>query len=618
MKNFISVFFAILVATLVGAQNIDKNCSSLTGSTASIKVVKGKLLNLTFAGSKKSNVLDLLKNSNYTSLSDPTKKQTFEKLVRDSLTLGKTLENEMKPSDLSEPNGPFKLSVKFKVIDSCLLLFKCSSEKADFIKITLQEKETDNITKATGKDTRPFEPVTFISPEIMNSIQNSNTCNLCDMREFKPINNRSEGEHPTEYIVVFDPMLSKDGYTICKHIFKKKSSILQERYRKVSAKWFAPSVGSRIRFEIVNQPLTETRKITIDAVDLFNNGSTQFQGIINSQVNTQIIGRLNPPAGTPAVKATESTEHTANQNSSALDMTTRPATDEEKLQMLHSQLIDYISVFRLSSCTIEDHLKNLPKIILTVNKAFGTTAVGVTTLSQQLKSRFADSTSMLNIVDEIGNLFNLLKDLKPLAYTTIRAKNRDYLLVKTFDGNNTEISNENIRLSGGMKIDYSAGFVLTGLRDFTYKLKNATVRYNPLDNPSATRDTTGNVIIKEDEGKNNVGVGILTHFYPRISSHYNVGGTVGLMTSTNLDLRLMLGGSFMVSSLFGSNNRISFSYGRVWGKVARLSTEHEDFFNKPRVINNVPQFYSQAAAPSPIQKNEGSWFFAITMNFGGN
>ncbi len=93
---------------------------------------------------------------------------------------------------------------------------------------------------------------------------------------------------------------------------------------------------------------------------------------------------------------------------------------------------------------------------------------------------------------------------------------------------------------------------------------------------------------------------------------------MGLMTSTNLNLRLMLGGSFMVSSLFGSNNRVSFSYGRVWGKVARLSSQHQDYFEKPREVNKIPEFYSGASAPQPIQRNEGSWFFAITMNFGGN
>jgi hypothetical protein len=90
------------------------------------------------------------------------------------------------------------------------------------------------------------------------------------------------------------------------------------------------------------------------------------------------------------------------------------------------------------------------------------------------------------------------------------------------------------------------------------------------------------------------------------------------MTSTNLNLRLMLGGSVMISSLFGSNNRISFSGGIVWGKVKRLSVKDEDFLNHPRMINNLPDFYNQASAPQPIDRNEHSWFFALTLNFGGN
>ncbi|MEO8569204.1 MAG: hypothetical protein ABI419_08710 [Ginsengibacter sp.] len=618
------LFFALFMVSTctISAQNIDKDCSGITGSSIDQKRVKGFTPILNFRGEKKSEVLDLLQNSYYFEALDSSKKHLFERLANDSASKkGVKVEDLILPVDPNDPNGTLQVSIPFnsKVLvpekNSFTFVFGCKGKKADTIKIVLEDKKPDPPSKATEKDKRPYLAIAFISPEMMSSIEISKTCNLCDLRMSTTIPNRRDRVYSTDYIVTFDPMLTKDAYTICKHIFKKKNDSLEERYRKVGAKWFAPSVGSQIRFEIVNQPLTETRKITIDAVDVFNNGSTQFQGIINSQINTQIISRLNPSAGVPTAAVTDSSTPSADANAGGLETITRPATDEEKLLMLHAQLIDYISVFRLSSCTIDQHLRNLPQIISSVNKAFGTDAAGASSLSLQLKNKFADSASLKSVVDEIGNLFNLLKDLKPIAYTTIRAKNRDYFSVKTFDGNNTEISNENIRLSGGMKIDFSAGFVLTGLRDFTYSLKNDTASVGL---GAARRDTSGNVIIKEDEGNNNVGVGIFTHFYPRISSHYNIGGTAGLMTSTNLNLRLMLGGSFMVSSLFGSNNRVCFSYGCVWGKVARLSSQYEDFFNKPRVINGIPEFYSPAAAPQPIQRNEKSWFFAITMNFGGN
>jgi len=621
MKLILTIIFLLFSASVVCSQNHNFICSRIAGKKLDPVSFNPHSTTLTFNANTKDELLKFLRSSFF--IDTDKSQKTFEALVQDSATrANKQLLDLIELVNAAQPDGRVKISF-LPPKSNFTAVIMCGGQKADTIPFSLNAtaENLDGNNPVSGAEDKglPYAQIIFISADMVTSVQNSSACNLCDNRNVSlkdiPLDGRKGRKFSTDYIVTFDPMLKNDdAYTICKHIFRPIiGKATKERYRKVGAKWFAPAVGSQIRFEVVNQPLTESRRITVDAIDVFNNGSTQFQGIINSQVNAQIINRLSQTTSSPAVADTGGVENVLGD-----DEAVRQPTDEEKLQMLHSQLVDYVSVFRLSACTIEEHMRNLPRIVSAVNGAFGTNANGVFALTQQMRSKFADSLDLKNIVDEIGSLFNLLKDLKPLAFTTIRAKNRDYLLVKTFDGNNAEISSENIRLSGGMKIDYSAGFVLTGLRDFTYKLKNATVMYNPLDNPSATRDTTGNVIIKEDEGKNNVGVGILTHFYPRLSSHYNIGGTVGLMTSTNLNLRLMLGGSFMVSSLFGSNNRVSFSYGRVWGKVARLSTEHDDFFNKPRVVNKVPQFYSQAAAPSPIQRNEGSWFFAITMNFGGN
>jgi hypothetical protein len=354
-------------------------------------------------------------------------------------------------------------------------------------------------------------------------------------------------------------------------------------------------------------------RITVAETDLFNAGSSQFQSIINSQVNANIVNRLTSTAS--AAGDTGKTKPIEGQ-SKATEL--REPTNAEKLTMLHAQLVDYVSVFRVSSCTIDEHFRNLPLILTNINKAFGTTAAGVISLTGHLKNKFAGSDELRQLVDEIGNLLTLLKDLKPLAYTTLRAKNRDYLTIKTFDGNNAEIIPEkNIRMSGGLKIDFSAGFVLSGLRDFSYILKDTSVKYQPDPDQSALADTSGNIIIKENIGKRQVGVGILTHIYPRISSDYNLGVTVGLMSSTELDLRFMLGGSLMLSSLFGSNNRVSFSGGIVWGKVKRLSNAYYEGY---KVINDKPVFYPATTAINTVTVpvTEHSWFFAVTMNFGGN
>jgi hypothetical protein len=434
----------------------------------------------------------------------------------------------------------------------------------------------------------------------------------------KAIPSKSDRVYSTDYIVIYDPFLKKDAYTICKHVFEKNRDAGQsgyyERYIKIAPKWFQPSVGSQIRFEVINQPVNSTFKLSVDEQDVFNGGASQFAALITGLVNTNIITPVSGAA--PASKGTD-------KGPAAVGGTVEDTCFLNSLDAVSNQLLEYIIAFKVSSCAIEKHRTNLPLILSKINQQYDLSAMDLeqlnTLLAEKINKEVKDDGNKVKALKKVESIVNALKGLQtvtPIAYTTLRAKNRDFIEIKYIGADNVASKPENIRMSGGMKIDFSAGFVLTGLRDFSYALKNTAVNYTPA--VGAARDTTGNVIVKEDDGKNQVGVGLLTHFYPRLSSHYNFGGTVGLMTSTSLNLRVMLGGSVLISSLFGSNNRVSFSGGVVWGKVKRLSTQYQDFYEKPRMVNKVPEFYSGASAPPTIDKNEHSWFFAITLNFGGN
>jgi len=450
------------------------------------------------------------------------------------------------------------------------------------------------------------DPV-IVTAEMLSTINGTNSCQPCDVyTEKQRIGSKKDRVHSTDYIVIYDASLKNDAYTICKHVFEKKQGVLYERYVKVNPKMFAPGVGSQIKFEVVNQPLNRPIKITVDEQDLFNSGASQFSSLISGLVNTNII--------TPVSSSGKDGEQSGAKGSLITTI----------LDVISVQVLNYVMQFKISSCSLLEHQNNLAGIISNINRVYSINATNSAELYAQLKSKIETEiegeqnvANALKKLDAIIAALRSLENLQPIAYTTLRAKNRDYIEIKYTDANNVMSKPENIRISGGMKIDFSGGFILTGLRDYTYVLKDATVRYTP-QGSSVERDTTGNIIVKEEDGNNQVGVCLLSHFYPRISSHYNLGGTVGLMTSTNLNLRVMLGGSLLISSLFGSNNRITFSGGVVWGKVKRLSTQHNDYFNQARFVNNIPQFYSASAAPTPIDKSERSWFFAITMNFGGN
>lgn len=468
--------------------------------------------------------------------------------------------------------------------------------------------------------------VQIIDSKMLAGVSAGGACQLCDIRAVRvPIPGKEDRVYSTDYIVIYDPSLKKDAYTICKHEFQditsankdavpgvKPTDKLYERYIKIAPKYFQPAVGSQIRFEVVNQPVNSPFKLTVDEQDVFNGGAAQFAALISSLVNTNII---NPVTGSQPAAGDkgEGAEATGAEEETCL---------LSNLDAVSNQILQYITSFRVSSCAIETHQANLPIILSRINQQFDIIAMDLdqmnTALAGKIDKEVGDDNKAkaLKKAEAIVNALKGLQSVTPIAYTTLRAKNRDFIEIKYIGADNVASKPENIRMSGGMKIDFSAGFVLTGLRDFTYTLKSATANYTPTG--LSARDTTGNVIAREDDGSNQVGVGILTHFYPRASSHYNIGGTVGLMTSTNLNLRVMLGGSVLISSLFGSNNRVSFSGGVVWGKVKRLSTQYTDYFEHPRIVNNIPEFYTGATAPQTIDKNEHSWFFAITMNFGGN
>lgn len=486
------------------------------------------------------------------------------------------------------------------------ILFSKDGKSFDTVAVSVDELNKNTVTT----DSVAYPVIIDNAMLASISVGGCQLCNLYSTRVKVPNNSKHDRIYSTDYIITYDPLLKKDAYTICKHIFEKKDDTLYERYIKVAPMWFAPHVGSQIRFEVINQPLDKPLKLTVNEEDIFNSGSTQFAALIGGLVSTNIIN--------PVLGDTTKTDNKNNeQGFVSKDIT-------QKLDAVIPQIAKYIAAFKISSCAIQQHNVNLPIIIARINDYFGLGSLTLDQLSADLKKKIndeeKDSKKNANAIKNVDNLIAALKALEnvqPLVYTTLRAKNRDYIEIKYTDANNVESKPENIRMSGGLKIDFSGGFVLTGLRDYSYALKDAVVKYT-LAGTTEQRDTTGNVIIKEDEGKNQVGVCILSHFYPRISSHYNIGGTVGIMTSTNLNLRIMLGGSVMISSLFGSNNRISFSGGGVWGKVNRLSVQNEDYLDHPRVVNGQPQFYSQASAPQPISRSDHSWFFAVTMNFGGN
>lgn len=558
-------------------------------------------LEIIFAGVDPESLLTILKMDSL-KYSENRKKSFYDVAVTNAASEGNAAQDSIKlVQSISDTVFILSFSQELAsavVFDSLDLIFGDIINSANQKKITLHRMSSEET---------PLKEVPIIIDDAMLKNAEGAGCQLCNIlndRLSQPIKNRHDRKYSTDYIITYDPLLEMDAYTICKHVYEKRNGKMYERYRKVAPMWFAPRVGSQIRFEVINQPLTKLFKITVDEKDVFNNGSGQFSSLISGLVNADIIH----PVLADSLR----------QQSSLPDST------PEKLKNIIPQIARYVAAFRVSSCSIRQFKYDLPVIIERITKYLKIQAITLDQLSDSMMEKIKeisnddDKAAALKNAGNLITSLKMLEGLQPTAYTTLRAKNKDYIEVKYTDSNHSESKPENIRMSGGMKIDFSGGFVLTGLRDYSYTLKNVVVKYTPPGDNNTVRDTTGNIIVRENDGNNQVGAGIFSHFYPRISSHYNIAGSVGIMTSTNLNLRITLGGSLLISSLFGSNNRISFTYGVVWGKVNRLSNQDADFLDQPRKVNGLPEFYSGTTTPSVISKSDHSWFFAITMNFGGN
>ncbi len=492
----------------------------------------------------------------------------FVKNIPDGTTLD--LNGDDFTDEASIKGGSFDIydDLKFH-IDSGNRLFKFkinakghSNEVIDSFKIswTIPTKAKENAPAS----------LPFVDSSMINSVSSGlPNCDLCAQKNF--IHNKMDRKFSTDYLITFDASRKLDDYTICKHIYRKK--IIQmiriqtekikliEMYRKVAPAWFAPSVGSQLKFQVINQPLADKSKIVVNDSDLFINNAS-FQSVVSNQLASTLLSTSRNAAASP-----ETSKTTA--NATGENTTIKPEPDSVRIQRLLAELSNYLNALNISPCTIAENRNNLMIIKSRIQSQFNLS----TDVLNDLVKKF-DTTNQKDIAVAVKNIVSGLDSLKPLVYSTPRLVNRDYINIKVINGNNETIADENIRTSFGLKIDYSAGVFLTGLRDDNFIFIDTTVSYRRSD--STIADTSGNFVRKQTPNNLNVGFGVLVHAYPRISSNYNLGITTGFMATTNLDLNILLGGSFMLQSLFGSNNRVVFNGGIAWGKVKRLSAAYQE------------------------------------------
>ncbi|WP_413667888.1 hypothetical protein ACEN9X_25925 [Mucilaginibacter sp. Mucisp86] len=413
---------------------------------------------------------------------------------------------------------------------------------------------------------------------------------------------------PGEYIWLYD-MQRGDYYTL-KKIIKKSTDTRKinglncdgkyvEYYKWVKSMFYSPPVGAQFKVELMNYTSNDALSLTLAYKDNFLEDEGKFSTMLNSAANFK----------KDTSKADTAKKNDSKVNSSGDDKLA--STTAVNLIDCKNDLYYYTKNFYFNSATIEKHARNIQAINKHIHERFGMSMAEVIKL---YKSDKDDKLTLL--VKYIELLYNKVYSYKTTSFLAEKLKNHDYLTMTLKDAQGNVKKTEEIRLSGGFKIDFSSGVLITGLKNQTFAFMDTTVKYRRSTDTTTSlktlKDTTGRIAIRQNNSKQKIGFGVLMHAYPRISSNYNIAVTTGLSVNTETELNVLLGGSV----LLGSTRRLVLSGGVIWGKTDRLNSTVKLGLNRsdPNNIYSAPKFYTDSTVPV-ISDWDHSWFFGITYNF---
>lgn len=210
---------------------------------------------------------------------------------------------------------------------------------------------------------------------------------------------------------------------------------------------------------------------------------------------------------------------------------------------------------------------------------------GVDYINDEMVKKFSSYTNSTINLTSSSNTYN---------YLPIQVENKDFsiLRVKRFKKNETTPSEERtykFKNYGSIKFDVSSGFFLTKNFDEKYSLYS-------LENGSGKKK-----IVRDDNGKIKLGIGILAHLHSRTKYMTNLGFCAGFEINNDAKIGYLAGGSL----LFGSDRKFVFSSGLALSKIKKISNLYKEGQEVDMAVNEIPL--------KDVWK--GSLFGSFTYNF---
>ncbi|MBE5318743.1 hypothetical protein IM793_06235 [Pedobacter sp. MR2016-19] len=156
----------------------------------------------------------------------------------------------------------------------------------------------------------------------------------------------------------------------------------------------------------------------------------------------------------------------------------------------------------------------------------------------------------------------------------------------------------------GWKVDFSSGLILSSLVNEKYLITEASSVTDPATNTSVDMK----MVLKEKQSDVRPGLGVLAHFYPRMSKWFSLGLTSGFLLNENLAVQFPVG----LSAMLGRESRLVLSGGVIGGEVKRLSAKYnEGVAVKATSLANISEENLLST------RTKAGWFLSVTYNFGG-
>lgn len=227
-----------------------------------------------------------------------------------------------------------------------------------------------------------------------------------------------------------------------------------------------------------------------------------------------------------------------------------------------------------------------------------------------------ENPEYLTIVDKAVELLYLIEEYSAHVPPSFQIKNADVLESTVNYYMNNESTPKYTRdfqmpILGGLKVDFSSGFIFSNLVDRAYIINDA----QPIEKNVTGTDgevTTQSVAMKrvslEQQSKFKLGFGVLSHFYTRMYEWGSLAFTSGFIVKDDLAIQFPIGGSILI----GRKPRLSLSSGLVIGERSELSSRYKlDTDVEATTFTNVTE------DKLTVKRYKTGWFFAFTYNFGG-